>query len=95
MTHEPENTHDQPAGQAMGKEGAVARVLKKLMFVSLGVLVLLNVLIQAPHPHFDLEKLPGFWALFGLIGTVVLGRLAKGAAHTFLGKDEDYYDKWD
>ncbi len=95
MTHEPEHTHDQPAGQPGGQPGGGAKGLKKLMFISLGVLVLLNVLIQSPHPHFDLEKLPGFWALFGLIGAVVLGKLAKGAAHTFLGKDEDYYDKRD
>jgi hypothetical protein len=95
MSHEPEHTHDQPAGQPMGQQEGGAKGLKKLMFISLGVLVLLNVLIQAPHPHFDLEKLPGFWALFGLIGAVVLGKLAKGAAHTFLGKDEDYYDKRD
>lgn len=90
MSHEPEHTHNQPAGQP--PQGG-AKGLKKLMFVSLGVLVLLNVLIQVPHPHFDLEKLPGFWALFGLIVAVVLGKLAKGAAHTFLGKDEDYYEK--
>ncbi|MFH1036390.1 MAG: hypothetical protein V1806_17980 [Pseudomonadota bacterium] len=94
MTHDPDHSHEQPAAPP-APLGPVARGLKKLMFLSLGVLVLLNVLIQAPHPHFDLEKLPGFWALFGLIGTVVLGRLAKGAAHTFLGKDEDFYDKWD
>lgn len=89
MSHEPEHTHDQPAQPPQGG----AKGLKKLMFVSLGVLVLLNVLIQVHHPHFDLEKLPGFWALFGLIVAVALGRLAKGAAHTFLGKDEDYYEK--
>ena len=93
MTHEPEHTRDQPAGQPMEHQEGGAKGLKKLMFVSLGVLVLLNVFIQAPHPHFDLEKLPGFWALFGLIVAVVLGKLAKGAAHTFLGKDEDYYEK--
>lgn len=91
MTHDLEPSQDQPARPPEGG----AKGLKKLMFISLGVLVLLNVLIQAPHPHFDLEKLPGFWALFGLIGAVVLGKLAKGAAHTFLGKDEDYYENQD
>ncbi|CAO0821582.1 2TM domain-containing protein [Desulfarculales bacterium] len=87
MTHDPKHNHDQPEGGATG--------LKKLMFISLGVLVLLNVLIPAPHPHFALEKLPGFWALFALIWAVVLGKVAKGTAHIFLGKDEDYYEKRD
>ena len=32
-------------------------------------------------------------ALFGLVVALLLGKGAKGAAHTFLGKDEDYYEK--
>jgi len=93
MTQAPNHMHDQPEpAPGQGQQGG-AKGLKKLMFVSLGALVILNVLIQAPHPHFDLEKLPGFWALFGLVVAVVLGKVAKGAAHTFLGKDEDYYEK--
>lgn len=92
MSHEPDHSHDQPAAPSQPPKG-IAKVLARLMFVVLGLLVLLNILIQVPHPHFDLEKLPGFWALFGLVVAVVLGKLAKGAAHTFLGKDEDYYEK--
>lgn len=69
--------------------------LRLLFFISLAVLVLLNLFILPHHPHFGLEKIPGFWALFGLAGAVILARVAKGAAHTFLGKDEDYYEKKD
>ena len=68
------------------------RTLRNLMFASLGLLVVLNLFITPHHPHFGLEGLPGFWALFGLLGAVVLAKGAKGAAHTFLGKDEDFYE---
>jgi hypothetical protein len=95
MTHEPEQDREPSVGEPAGQQEGGAKGIKRLMFLSLGALVLLNVLIHAPHPHFGLEKLPGFWALFGLVVAVVLGRLAKGAAHAFLGKDEDYYQKWD
>lgn len=70
-----------------------APFLKKAMYAVLAVMVVLNFLIMPPHPHFGAEKIPGFWAVFGLAVAVILARLAKGAAHTFLGKDVDFYDK--
>jgi hypothetical protein len=69
------------------------RAFKVLLFTALGLLVLVNLLILPHHPHFGLEKIPGFWALFGVIGAIILARVCKGAAHTFLGKKEDYYDR--
>ena len=70
-----------------------APFLKKAMYAVLAVMVVLNFLIYPHHPHFAAEKIPGFWAVFGLGVAVVLARLAKGAAHTFLGKDVDFYEK--
>jgi hypothetical protein len=72
-----------------------APFLKKAMYAVLAVMVVLNFLIYPHHPHFGAEKIPGFWAVFGLGVAVVLARLAKGAAHTFLGKDVDFYDKYE
>jgi hypothetical protein len=68
-------------------------MLRNLFFGALACLAALNIFIHPHEPHFGLDAYPGFWALFGLIGAILLARLAKGAAHTFLGKDEDYYDK--
>jgi hypothetical protein len=90
MDHESKPIQDPSSGPS----GPAAK-LRNLFFVSLALLVVLNLFILPHHPHFGLEKIPGFWALFGLVGTIVLARLAKGAAHTFLGKDEDYYRKKD
>lgn len=75
------------------KQFAEAPFLKKAMYAVLAVMVGLNFLIYPPHPHFDAEKIPGFWPIFGLGVAVALARLAKGAAHTFLGKDLDFYEK--
>ena len=66
---------------------------RNLLFAALGLLVLLNVFIHPHHPHFGLETIPGFWALFGLAGAVILAKGAKGLAHTVLGKDESFYEK--
>jgi len=72
---------------------ASAKRLRNLLFAVLGLLVLLNVFIHPHEPHFGIDAYAGFWAVFGLVGAVVLGRAAKGLAHTVLGKDEDFYEK--
>lgn len=69
--------------------------LRRWFFIALGVLVGLNLFIHPHHPHFALEKFPGFWAVFGLVAALVLGKVAKGSAHTFLGKPEDFYESKD
>ncbi len=74
-------------------ESKTAKMLKYFFFAVLIALVGLNVFILPHHPHFGPEKYPGFWALFGCGIAIALAKVAKGAAHTFLGKDEDFYTK--
>jgi hypothetical protein len=71
--------------------GETAKKLRLGLFIVLGVLVALNIFIRSHDPHFVIDWVPGFWAVFGVMVAIVLGRAAKGAAHTFLGKDEDFW----
>jgi hypothetical protein len=89
MSHEVESTEETKHSGASSK---TASVLKWLFFAELGILVILNFFIHNHHPHFALEKIIGFWAIFGLGAALILGRVAKGLAHTILGKNEDFYD---
>jgi hypothetical protein len=93
MGHDSKPMHGPAEGPPEGKRQGLTRTLRNLMFASLGILVALNLFITPHDPHFGLDKYPGFWALFGLLGAVILAKGAKGAAHTFLGKDEDFYEK--
>ncbi len=52
-----------------------------------------RAVLAAFHYLHEAEDLPVFWALFGVFFAWVLVRLSKGAAHTFLGKPEDFYDR--
>ncbi|MFP4083958.1 MAG: hypothetical protein ACLFP9_00145 [Desulfonatronovibrio sp.] len=70
-----------------------SRVYFNLFKAFLGLTILLNIFIGPHHPHFIIDHLPGFFAAFGLIATFLLGRISKGSAHMFLGKDEDYYER--
>ena len=92
MGHDSKPMHGHAGAPPPGKSQGLTRTLRNLMFASLTLLVVLNLFITPHHPHFGLEKFPGFWALFGLLGAVILVKGAKGAAHTFLGKDEDFYE---
>lgn len=71
----------------------LARKLRAGMFAALALLVGTNLFIHPHEPHFVIDAWPGFWAAFGLVGAVALGRAAKGLAHTVLGRPEDYYER--
>lgn len=53
--------------------------------------VLVGLLPYERHPHFPMEAVPGFQAVFGLTGCI---GLVLGAAwlRTWLMRREDYYD---
>ena len=93
MAHDSHATADRTAEATSGKNRNVSSMLRIVFFAVLALMLVLNLFIHPHHPHFGLEKVPGFWALFGLVVALLLGKGAKGAAHTFLGKDEDYYEK--
>ena len=80
-------------GELLGNARQNPVFWKKIMYAIVVVLVALNVVIHPHHPHFPGEWLPGFWAVFSLIATIAMVRICKGAAHTFLGKKEGYYDR--
>ncbi|MDZ7642638.1 MAG: hypothetical protein U5J62_11540 [Desulfurivibrio sp.] len=69
-------------------------LLARLGLAALVLLLLWDVLLlDKSHAHIALERLPGFWALFGLAAAVALIVLARLAAGLGLQTDEDYYDK--
>jgi hypothetical protein len=80
-------------GELLGNARRYPGFWKMVMYAIMILLVGLNVVIHPHHPHFMGEGLPGFWAVFSLIATVLMVRLCKGAAHSFLGKKEGYYDR--
>ncbi len=60
--------------------------------VLLGFLVLVDVVIPRDHLFFPWDAVPGFYALFGFLATVLIIVFSKAVGHLFLMKREDYYD---
>jgi hypothetical protein len=67
--------------------------------VCLGLLALLILVDAIPavvdkeHAHTSLERWPGFWSVFGLLGCVLLILVSKWFGHCGIMRDEDYYDE--
>ncbi len=76
------------------------RHLRWVVRICLAVLALIVVLDAIPglvdkeHAHTWVEAhIPGFWALFGLIGCIILILLSKAFGHMGIMTREDYYDE--
>jgi hypothetical protein len=67
----------------------------RLYFASLVVSLFLDfywLYLHRFHYHFSFQKVPQFFALFGLFGCMLLILIAK-AVGVFIVVDEDYYQK--
>ncbi|WP_243546818.1 hypothetical protein [Pseudodesulfovibrio tunisiensis] len=60
-------------------------------FVILAVLVGLNFFIHPHHPHFGLDKYPGFFAGFGLVVGLGMVIIMKRIIQPFIARKEDFY----
>ncbi len=72
---------------------------KKLFWRLYAVVVVVSIILDfiwlyadVFHYHFDFQYLPQFFALFGLIGCMLLILIAKGMG-ILIVVDEDYYEK--
>ena len=66
-----------------------------IYFLSMGLSLILHPLLLRSghlHHHFVFQYLPEFFAVFGLVGCMLLILIAKGVGF-FISKDENYYEK--
>jgi len=75
------------------------RRLKTVIRLAILALVVLDLLDMIPgivdkgHAHTRVERLPGFWTVFGLVGCVLLILLSKWFGRLGIMRREDYYDE--
>ncbi len=64
--------------------------LKKIFYVSLVLLLIIDFFIPREHVVFWGETIPGFYIIYGFIGCVAIVLFSKFLG-IFLKKEEDYY----
>lgn len=72
------------------------KTVVRLSLVALALLVLLDAvpaIVDKEHAHTGAEHIPGFWALFGFAGCVILIIASKWFGHLGIMRPEDYYDE--
>lgn len=68
--------------------------LKKMLYISLVVIVISDFFVHREHAHYIWDKIPGWGAFYGFVSCVLIILVSK-----FIGKQggvmkkEDYYDK--
>ena len=69
----------------------MAKTLKYLFFISIGLSILIGLFFRPEHPHFWWERIPAFDAIFGFLGCILIVVGSKALGHHWLQKDKDYY----
>ncbi len=89
----PENIKLSALGRCLKANAAPekAALWKKVMFAVLGLLVVLNIFIPNHHPHFGVDRAPGFWPAFGFFVGVVMVFFVKKIVQPLIKRPEDYY----
>jgi len=96
------STHDSPEPSLPERvyfldRPANVKLVLRIFFALSGVLILLDLLPliglwpYKDHVHHAVEELPGFYAIYGLVGCVVLVLAAK-VLRKIVMRGEDYYD---
>ncbi len=67
--------------------------LRAVFFGLLGLFVAYDVFTPRHELHFWGDRVRGFWALFALLGGLVMAKGMKGLGHLWLMKPEDFYDR--
>jgi uncharacterized membrane protein YbhN (UPF0104 family) len=68
----------------------------RLCYVALALLVVFDAVLfftDKEEAHTALEKLPGFWSVFGFLGCVLIIIGSKAYGKAGIMRREDYYDE--
>ena len=68
------------------------KVLINLLYISLILSVLIDFFLHHDHAAFWWIGIPGFNAIYGFIGCILIVIVSKALGHHWLQREEDYYD---
>jgi hypothetical protein len=75
---------------------ANTKTLKRMMWVILALLVVVDFFLHRHHPPllaFGLDGIPGFSAVYGFVSCVLIIVVSKFLGHSWLSRPENYYDR--
>jgi len=68
------------------------RTLRRIMYVVLVLLVVLDLLIPTGYGRFPWDGIGGFGAVYGFVACVLIIVVSKALGYALLYRSENYYD---
>lgn len=68
------------------------RILRRIMYGVLALLVVLDLLIPSAYQRFPWDGIGGFGAVYGFVACVLIIVVSKALGYALLYRSEDYYD---
>ncbi len=69
------------------------QLLRGFFYALLGCIVLYDVFAPRHEAHFWGDNVRGFWALYGLLGSLGMAKFMKGIGHAWLMKPVDFWNR--
>jgi hypothetical protein len=66
---------------------------KYFLYAGVVIFVAIDFFIERHHPHFAWDNMPGFNAIYGLVGSSIVIVFAKLVVGWFIYRKEEHYDK--
>lgn len=66
---------------------------RKLFFTVFAFVLVVSIFRTNAHPHFGLDSLHLFWAVFGFVVCVVMIAVLKKIVFPLLSRPEDFYEQ--
>lgn len=67
-------------------------LLRRIAWVTLALLVVIDLFLPRPYLHFFWDRIPGFSAVYGFVSCILIIVVSKALGKLWLSKPEDYYD---
>ncbi len=67
--------------------------LKRISFVVLVLVIVIDFFIPRHEIHFFGDSIPGFWSLFGFIACILIILISKWIGRLGIMQDENYYNE--
>lgn len=71
------------------------KLLRGLFLLILGAVLLFDTMAERHAAHFFGDNMRFFWAIFGLLGAILMTKFMKGIGHAFIMQPPDFYSRKD
>ena len=70
-----------------------SKTMKRIAYAALILIFVIDFFIPRHEVHFVVDRIPGFWSLFGFAACVLIIIISKWIGRLGIMQDENYYNE--